>query len=354
VGIDGNAVIDGTLLGRSIQAGGITAGHLAANQVLVGHTIRSSNYISGYQGWMINGVAGTAEFNNMTLNITYNDILGSKPPIDADKTSQNVAYDTTHVNGSSASTVAYNAANGATFTSSSYLNSTQQNAITSIGGGWVTTSSVGSPSGVRFTFSPSGMVLSGGSGTGNCISLQNTSARVWGYNGVAGLSGTECRLQTLSSTIGYTGGSFYPYFNGTVALGTSVSQFADLYTGGLVVNFSRVYDVIDDLETLHSIEPDAAGVMNPQTLPDDFTSRGRLRSTLRNDLGELATDEEIEEMLNDPDDMGGKIGLDLGNFVALIEGALRQLDKENSAVQYEFLNWLGDMEQRLQAIEDAA
>ena len=52
VGIDGNMLVDGT----------ITATKLQANQVLVGHTIQSSNYSSNTAGWKI-AQDGSAEFN---------------------------------------------------------------------------------------------------------------------------------------------------------------------------------------------------------------------------------------------------------------------------------------------------
>jgi hypothetical protein len=115
--IDGNLVVDDTILARHIQAGSIVASHMEANQVLVGHTIESANFETGVSGWQIDGVGGTAEFNNIALTISYSSVTGG-PPSDADKTQTATAYDTSHVNGTAASTVRDNAAAGATFTDS--------------------------------------------------------------------------------------------------------------------------------------------------------------------------------------------------------------------------------------------
>jgi hypothetical protein len=60
--IDGNLVVDDTILARHIQAGSIIAEHMAANQILVGHTIKSDNFSTGVSGWQIS-YDGKAQFN---------------------------------------------------------------------------------------------------------------------------------------------------------------------------------------------------------------------------------------------------------------------------------------------------
>jgi len=57
VGIDGNLVVDGTIMGRHIDAGAITAAHLAADLAVV-NTIRSGNYSAGTTGWKFTGTGG--------------------------------------------------------------------------------------------------------------------------------------------------------------------------------------------------------------------------------------------------------------------------------------------------------
>lgn len=68
VGIDGNQVIDGTLLAGAIQTGQLTAAHLAAAQVFIGHTIQSSNYIQGVSGWKLDK-DGNLELNGGSITI---------------------------------------------------------------------------------------------------------------------------------------------------------------------------------------------------------------------------------------------------------------------------------------------
>jgi hypothetical protein len=96
--IDGNLVVDDTILARHIQAGSIVSEHMAANQILVGHTIKSDNFSTGVSGWQIDGIGGTAEFNNITMTLSYSNVTGG-PPADADKTANNTAYDTARIDG---------------------------------------------------------------------------------------------------------------------------------------------------------------------------------------------------------------------------------------------------------------
>jgi hypothetical protein len=146
VGIRGDLVLDGTMLGAAIQAGTITSDRLNTQNAFIGMTIQSTNFVSGTSGWQITK-DGNVQFNGGVLTVSYGNVTGTKPPSDADKTSSNTAYDTARVNGTAASTVKTNAANGATFTSSdagslAYRNdvSTAQLDSTIIVGGYLKTS----------------------------------------------------------------------------------------------------------------------------------------------------------------------------------------------------------------------
>lgn len=70
LGVDGNQVIDGSLKVRSIETGALTSEHLAANQVLIGHTIQSENYSYGTSGFKLNAVSGNANFHNFTMSFS--------------------------------------------------------------------------------------------------------------------------------------------------------------------------------------------------------------------------------------------------------------------------------------------
>lgn len=54
VGIDGNLVVDGSIKSPAIEADAIKAAHIDSNEIFVGMTIQSSNFVPGSQGWKIN------------------------------------------------------------------------------------------------------------------------------------------------------------------------------------------------------------------------------------------------------------------------------------------------------------
>ncbi|MBC8318234.1 MAG: hypothetical protein H8E41_10040, partial [Desulfobulbaceae bacterium] len=64
VAVDGNLVVDGTILAEAIQAGSITTTHLAAAMVLIGHTIQSTNFVDGSTGWQISD-SGSKFYNGI-------------------------------------------------------------------------------------------------------------------------------------------------------------------------------------------------------------------------------------------------------------------------------------------------
>jgi hypothetical protein len=115
VAIDGNFVVDGTILADAIQAGAITAAKLAANQILVGHTIESANFVTGTTGWQINGVAETAEFNDIVMTFTSG--------LSAAQTALNVAdgADNTQIQLDLGAAIDNAIANGVTLISGGYI-----------------------------------------------------------------------------------------------------------------------------------------------------------------------------------------------------------------------------------------
>ncbi|RLB93532.1 MAG: hypothetical protein DRH26_03665 [Deltaproteobacteria bacterium] len=68
VGIDGNLVVDGTILSPAIQADAVKAAHIDANEVYVGLQIQSTSYVAGTSGWKINNTL--AEFNDIVMTFT--------------------------------------------------------------------------------------------------------------------------------------------------------------------------------------------------------------------------------------------------------------------------------------------
>ena len=173
VGINGNLVVDSTILARHIQAGSITADRLDSTDIFalkitvgagssgIGN-LSDAGDLAAKNRSELDFVDGADKTSNVVSAMAYESMV-SKAKLDstilsggfirtsllqtdvllvgaglsnldsaassklggiasgADKTSSNTAYDTSRVNGASASTVKTNAANGATFTSSSYL-----------------------------------------------------------------------------------------------------------------------------------------------------------------------------------------------------------------------------------------
>jgi hypothetical protein len=429
--IDGNLVVDDTILARHIQAGSIVAEHMAANQILVGHTIKSDDFVTGVSGWQIDGVGGTAEFNNITMTLSYSNVTGG-PPADADKTGSNTAYDTARVNGTAASTVKTNAANGAyiysnagalayknlvgtaqldstiisggyiktsllqvsdiiatgsimvvgdtaydtarvagtaastvknnaaagaTFTSSSYVTNTQAANITTIMGGAITTSKISATGGGYYDLTNSKIYFPSSASAG-FIYFGSSSNYIIGNS----TTGIELRSAIANVALWAKGGvkivlvgddySFQPDVDIGCNLGTTTRKWNWGRFAAVSTNLNAQLDTLDDLQTLHAIKPTDTGIMDFRTIPKRFTTYDDVFKTVKKDNGKLMQDWEIEAELMEKDGIGDNfVGLNLGAFVALIEGAVRQLDRENSATQFEILEWINSLEGRMKTIE---
>ena len=85
VGIDGNMVIDGTILATAIETGNLTVEHLATAQTFKGHTFESTTYEAGVTGWRIDA-NGNLEMPGGSITVTggldYSEISGDDKPAD--------------------------------------------------------------------------------------------------------------------------------------------------------------------------------------------------------------------------------------------------------------------------------
>ena len=68
VGVNGNLLVDGSILAHAIQADAIKAAHIDTNEIFVGLKMQSTNYVEGITGWKIEG--GLAEFNSIVMKFT--------------------------------------------------------------------------------------------------------------------------------------------------------------------------------------------------------------------------------------------------------------------------------------------
>ena len=83
VGIDGNLVVDGTLLARHIAADQIDTSHMNVLNAFIGLTIQSTSFETGVSGWQINK-DGDVEFNSGTFRgaTDWSAITGDDKPAD--------------------------------------------------------------------------------------------------------------------------------------------------------------------------------------------------------------------------------------------------------------------------------
>jgi hypothetical protein len=111
-----------TIAGQDdIAFNSIYSNHMVTGEAYV-MTIQSGDWNGVDTGWKIDSQAGTATFYNMTFTITYSDISGPKPPVDADNTTGALGYSASSVGFWAEDPLARAAFN-----------------TTTLGGGWITT-----------------------------------------------------------------------------------------------------------------------------------------------------------------------------------------------------------------------
>jgi hypothetical protein len=268
------------------------------------------------------------------------------------------AYDTARVNGESASTVKNNAAAGATFTSSSYVTNTQAANITTIMGGSITTSKISATGGGYYDLTNSKIYFPPSASAG-FIYFGSSSNYIIGNS----TTGIELRSAIANVALWAKGGvkivlvgddySFQPDVDIGCNLGTATRKWNWGRFAAVSTNLNAQLDTLDDLQTLHAIKPTDTGIMDFRTIPKRFTTYDDVFKAVKKDNGKLMQNWEIEAELMEKDGIGDNfIGLNLGAFVALVEGAVRQLDRENSATQFEMLEWINSLENRFKTIEN--
>jgi hypothetical protein len=87
------------------------------------------------------------------------------------------------------------------------------------------------------------------------------------------------------------------------------------------------------------------------SLPKYITTYDHQKCKIKEDNGELLTDDDIDEILNDKDDIGGYVGINLGELVSLVEGSIRQLDRESSDLILQLANWVNSNSKKLDTLE---
>lgn len=100
VGLNGNLVIDGSIMTRMLAAGLVTADKVSAEDVFT-MNLQSGNYSAGSSGFKLDAGAGTAEFNNITLRISNPAAVRSDLNVEEGATNDSGIYypGTTKING---------------------------------------------------------------------------------------------------------------------------------------------------------------------------------------------------------------------------------------------------------------
>jgi len=130
----------------------------------------------------------------------------------------------------------------------------------------------------------------------------------------------------------------------TSYLGTSTLDWEYAYIEKLYYSTIASYDIYDDLYELSKIESKKIivdgkeeevkderkqqPIMDPLSLRREFTNYDDISRQLKEDNGNLISDEDIEILIQDEDEAGHLLRIDLGMLSSLTTGAVRQLDSE--------------------------
>jgi hypothetical protein len=140
-----------------------------------------------------------------------------------------------------------------------------------------------------------------------------------------------------------------PNTDNNMLLGSGTQRWSSIYGYSYYDENGLFQDVVDDLEALSQLQPakkkvtDTQGniteeivldkktglpVLDKNKLPRWVTNYDEVVLKLKQDNGEMLTDQDIEEMIQDYDQAGWMLNRNIGHFNDLTNGALRQLDTE--------------------------
>ena len=161
------------------------------------------------------------------------------------------------------------------------------------------------------------------------------------------------------------GGATYYQFNGydfkslqnnTHNCGSANYQWKGVYSYDYWTGTTQFYDTKDDLAIMAEFKPRKKIHIDPETgiktisedneinpdtgaeymdllsLPKWMTNYEQLKQKLKEDNGDLLTDEDIEELIEDQHEAGWMLCRNMGEYNDLMSGAVRQLDTESLAM----------------------
>lgn len=359
VAVDGNLVVDGSILARHILADQITATHISAGAVTAGKiSVGTLSAISANIGTVTAGVIRSSNYNatNKTgfqVDLTNAAIVSYQSGGITLKQGSDIILES--IDSSSGGIADRGAFRFNTGTSGKYINfagSAYTNTITVfpetninqprfyVGQSWDQSDArfygitLAASSGINFWVNPT---------TGNLIAYRSVISMS------ANTSGTNYAQIDIKAAINYTvdagiylvstqnysrilieAEQVYPYLSGTY-FGTSTNPWDRVYTNNIYRKNEYSFDVMDDLEILDkmgqgAIPENESGLMlaNKGLYPEFLTDKDSLRQKIKAENGVLITDGEIETALNDPTDMGALISVNDARYQGLLSGAVRQ------------------------------
>lgn len=132
----------------------------------------------------------------------------------------------------------------------------------------------------------------------------------------------------------------YPYTTKGMDNGIAGNMWNNTYSATYYDDGGGYNDTLDDLTILHAMRPsrekDKHGLdkLDIYSLPDFLLNKEAIYKKVKQDNGDLIKDSEIEELINDPDELGFMLKRNLGKFNDIVAGAVRQLDiKVNKLIE---------------------
>jgi len=155
-----------------------------------------------------------------------------------------------------------------------------------------------------------------------------------------------------TTTLHHTTSYLRPSAANAMDIGTSTIYFNYILGNHLLYKTDHgVFDTLDDLQIIHNVANVEGFNADLLAMPAEFTNYKELREEVRIENGDLISDEDFDEMLKDPNELGHRLFKNLGKSHLLLEGSIRQLDRETSGLVQELSEWIYNIDQRLKKIE---
>ena len=140
-------------------------------------------------------------------------------------------------------------------------------------------------------------------------------------------------------------GACDPTTNNSGQVGNISDGWAAMYSYGFYdKSIPGWLDTIDDLAILDAMkakgvdEKTGHDLLDMQSVPDFLTNREDLKKLVKQQNGDLITDEEIDILIKDDDELGWMLSLNIARFADLVGGGVRQLHGKVKQLEKAILN----------------